>query len=31
MRGRCGDDDALLVDASKLFDDLYAGFQADPS
>ena len=30
MRGRCGDDDALLVDASKLFDDLYAGFQADP-
>jgi hypothetical protein len=29
MRGRCGDDDALLVGASKLFDDLYAGLQAD--
>jgi hypothetical protein len=29
MRARCADDDALLANASKLFDDLYAGFQAD--
>jgi hypothetical protein len=27
MRARCEDDDALLAAASKLFDDLYAGFQ----
>jgi hypothetical protein len=29
MRTRCESDDALLVRASKLFDDLYAGLQED--
>jgi hypothetical protein len=28
MRTRSADDDALLANASRLFDDLYAGFQA---
>jgi hypothetical protein len=31
MRARCADDAALLADASKLFDDLYVGFQASPT
>jgi hypothetical protein len=28
IRARCPDDEALFANASKLFDDLYAGFQA---
>lgn len=30
MRARCTDDDVLLDEASKLFDDLHAGFHASP-
>jgi hypothetical protein len=29
MRARCEDDDTLLAEASRLFDDLYAGLQPD--